>query len=169
MKYKKIALIGMMGSGKTTISKLLAKKSNWTLFDTDKIFEEENNTSITNFFEKFGENEFRKKEIQILELISKNENIIISTGGGIILKQENREKLFRGDIFSIYLKTSPDMIFERIKNNKTRPLLLVENPKREIEKILNSRKDYYNLAQLTVNTDDKTAQEITEEIWKKLI
>ena len=61
------------------------------------------------------------------------------------------------------------MIFERIKNNKTRPLLLVENPKREIEKILNSRKDYYNLAQLTVNTDDKTAQEITEEIWKKLI
>lgn len=169
MKYKKIALIGMMGSGKTTISKLLAKKSNWTLFDTDKIFEEENNTTITNFFEKFGENEFRKKEIQILDLISKNENIIISTGGGIILKQENREKLFHQDIFSIYLKTSPDTIFERIKNNKTRPLLLVENPKCEIEKILNSRKDYYNLAQLTVNTDDKTAQEITEEIWKKLI
>lgn len=169
MKYKKIALIGMMGSGKTTISKLLAKKTGWELFDTDKIFEQENNITISDFFKNYSQEEFRKKENELLKTISKNENIVISTGGGIILNQENREILFNRDIFSIYLKTNPNVIFERIKNDKSRPLLQVENPKAEIEKIISSREKYYNLAKLTVITNNKSTEEITEEIWKKLI
>ena len=72
--------------------------------------------------------------------------------------------LFNSDIFTIYLKTSPDIIYERIKNNKKRPLLQVENPKKEIEKILSSRESYYNKANLIINTDNKTIDEIIEEI-----
>ena len=96
------------------------------------------------------------------------ENIIISTGGGVILKEENRKLLFNDEVFTIYLKAKPDTIFNRIKNNKTRPLLLVDNPEREIEKILLSREQFYKKANLTVHTDNKTLQEITDEICKEL-
>ena len=95
---------------------------------------------------------------------SKKDSFILSTGGGVILKEENKKILFNSDIFTIYLKTSPDIIYERIKNDKKRPLLQVENPKKEIEKILSSRESYYNKANLIINTDNKTIDEIIEEI-----
>ena len=169
MKYKKIAFIGMMGCGKTTISRLLAYKSGFLFVDLDEIFEKENNIKIKDFFKTQGETAFRKKETEILERFSKTENIIISTGGGIILKQENQEILFNKDIFTIYLKTSAENIFNRIKNDTTRPLLLVSNPKKEIEKILYSREFLYENANLIITTNNKTKEEILEEVWKKLI
>ena len=100
------------------------------------------------------------------------DNFVVSCGGGIILSQENRNILFENsEVITIYLKTSPETIFERIKDDKTRPLLLVENPKKEIEKILNQREKYYNKANITIETDNKTQEEILdkilEEIWKK--
>ncbi len=169
MKYKKIAFIGMMGCGKSTISKLLSKKNGFDFVDLDEFFEQENNIKIKDYFKSFGEESFRRKETEILEKFSKKENIIISTGGGVVLAKENQDILFSKNIFTIYLKTSVDSIFDRIKDDKTRPLLLVKNPKSEIEKILNSRKSLYEKANLTVTTDNKTKEEITEEIWKKLI
>lgn len=169
MKYKKIAFIGMMGCGKSTISKLLSEKNGFDFVDLDEFFEQENNIKIKDYFKSFGEKLFRKKETEILEKFSKKENIIISTGGGVVLAKENQDILFNKNIFTIYLKTSVDSIFDRIKDDKTRPLLLVKNPKSEIEKILNSRKSLYEKANLTITTDNKTKEEITEEIWKKLI
>jgi shikimate kinase len=171
MKSKKIALIGMMGSGKTTIATLLAKEIDFEFIDSDKIFEDENNIKIKDYFEKFTEKSFRQKETQILKNIIKKDNIVISTGGGIILEKENREILFNSEILTIYLKTTPETIYQRIKNNKSRPLLLVDEPKKEIEKIIKNREEFYNLANITITTDNKTpkeiTQELTEEIWKK--
>ena len=164
MKYKKIALIGMMGSGKSTISKELAKKLNYALCDTDEIFEKKYNSSIADFFKVFKEEEFRKKETEILKELLQKENIVISTGGGIILKKENRDLLFQDDVLTIYLETSPEAIYNRIKNDKTRPLLLVENPKEEIKKISKNREKYYNLAKIKINTDNKSIEEILKWI-----
>ncbi len=168
MKFKKIALIGMMGSGKTTISKLLANKLNIEAVDLDYVFEKENKIKIKDFFKEYGEEAFRKKENEILTTCLLKENIIISTGGGIILKEENRKLLFNNEVYTVYLKAKPDTIFNRIKNDKTRPLLLVDNPKKEIEKILLSREQFYKKANLTVHTDNKTIQKITDEICKEL-
>ena len=170
MKYNKIILIGMMGSGKSTISKILSEKLNLPLFDTDEIFEQQTNCKITDFFKNNGEEKFRKIESEILKETAKQDNCIISTGGGIILKENNRDILFKDDILTIYLKATSETIYQRIKNDKTRPLLLVENPQNEIEKILNSREQFYKLAKATIKTDSKDREEITEEIlkiWKK--
>jgi shikimate kinase len=166
MKYNKIVLIGMMGSGKSSISKLLAEKLNFNLFELDEIFEKQESITIKEFFEIFKEEAFRKKETEILINSLKKESIVLSTGGGIILKKENRDLLFNDEILTIYLKANVETIYKRIKNDNSRPLLQVENPKKEIEKILNARKKYYNLAKIQICTDNKTKEEIIEEILK---
>ena len=164
MKYNKIALIGMMGSGKSSIVKELSNTFNIKTFDLDNLFEEKYQLSIKDFFEKYSEEQFRKLESELLKEISKQDSFVLSTGGGIILSEENRNIIFNKDIFSVYLSTTPDTIYERIKNDTTRPLLLVKNPKQEIEKILNQRIDYYKMANLTIDTDDKTIKEIVKEL-----
>ena len=166
MKYKKIALIGMMGSGKSTISKLLSKKIKYSLAELDEIFEQEQHMSIKEYFEKFGENNFRTLETKILKTSLQKDNIILSTGGGIILKKENRDLLNQENILTIYLETSAETIYNRIQNDTTRPLLQVENPEKKIENILNKRKKYYSQARITINTDNKTIEKIVEEIEK---
>ena len=166
MKHNKIALIGMMGCGKSSIGKLLAKKLNFSLIELDEIFERENNVKIKDFFTKFGEEEFRLKEQALLKRFSNKENIVISCGGGIILKKENQETLFNSDITTIYLKASIDTLFGRLKANKERPLLLVENLKDEIQIILSKREELYKKAKIQINTDNKTKEEIAEEIYK---
>lgn len=167
MKYSKIALIGMMGCGKSTISKKLAQKLNRELLDTDVIFEQTQKIKIKDFFEKYGEEKFREIETQILIEALKKENVIISCGGGIVLKKENQLALFNDKVFTIYLEANPQTIYDRIKHEKTRPLLLVKDPKKEIETILKTRENLYNKANLKINTNNKTPDEIIEEIWKK--
>ena len=122
--------------------------------------------SIKEYFEKFGENNFRTLETKILKTSLQKDNIILSTGGGIILKKENRDLLNQENILTIYLETSAETIYNRIQNDTTRPLLQVENPEKEIENILNKRKKYYSQARITINTDNKTIEKIVEEIEK---
>ena len=169
MKYKKIALIGMMGSGKSAISKVLANKLNYKLLELDEIFEKQQNCSIANFFKKYGEQNFRKIESEILKETFQKENIVLSCWGGVISKKENRDLLFQDNILTIYLEANIETIYDRIKNNTTRPLLMVENPKKEIERILLQREKYYNLANIKINTDNKKIEEVAKEIllWIK--
>ncbi|MBR2069535.1 MAG: shikimate kinase [Candidatus Gastranaerophilales bacterium] len=164
MKYKKIALIGMMGSGKSTIARKISKECKIPLIDTDSLFEERYKIAIKDFFKKFGESNFRQKETALLKEISLKDEFILSTGGGIVLSPENREILFDKDIFTIYLSAEKETIFNRIKNDTKRPLLMVENPKAEIENILNQRINYYKMANKTLLTDNKQINEIVKEI-----
>ena len=117
MEYNKVALIGMMGSGKSTIAKQLNKITNIKLFETDEIFENKYKLTIKKYFDIYGENNFREKENEILVDIVKNEEFIISTGGGVVLDSNNREILFCGNIKTIYLKTSCNSIFEIPSSN----------------------------------------------------
>ncbi|MBQ4645747.1 MAG: shikimate kinase [Candidatus Gastranaerophilales bacterium] len=167
MKHNKIILIGMMGSGKSTISKALAQKNNLELIELDEIFEKQENISIKDFFKEFKEEKFRQIETEILKKALEKQNSIISTGGGIVLKKENRDLL--ENYFTIYLKASPETLFERLKNDNSRPLLQTQNPKKEIEKILSTREQYYSKAKQTIETDNKTKEEIIKEIeqWIK--
>ena len=166
MKYNKIALIGMMGCGKSAVSKKLAQRLNFNCYELDEIFEQENG-KITDFFAQFGEEKFREIETNILKKYL-NYNGVFSCGGGIILKSENRDLLFKDNILTIYLEANSETIYNRIKNDTTRPLLQVENPRKKIEEILKKREEFYNLATIKITTDNKTINEIIEEIWKKL-
>ena len=170
MKSKKIVLVGMMGSGKSAVSKVLSQKLGYKLLECDEIFEEKFDIKISDFFSKFGEAEFRKREFEILKsILSDNlNNFVVSTGGGAILKKENRDIIFNDDTISIYLKASPEAIFERIKNDETRPLLKVQNPKLEIEKILSQREEFYNLAHFTIENENKTIEKVADEMILKV-
>lgn len=164
----KIILIGMMGSGKSTIAQKLAHRLGFSLYECDEIFEEKFKIKIKDYFKKFGEENFRKEEENILKDLIKKDNFVISTGGGVVLNKNNRDLIFDNEILSIYLKSSVGAIFDRIKNNKNRPLLNVENPKKEIEKILNQREDLYKQAKLTIENENETIDEVVEKIIKEI-
>lgn len=164
----KIILIGMMGSGKSTIAQKLAHRLGFSLFECDEIFEKKFKIKIKDYFKQFGEENFRKEEENILKDLIKKDNFIISTGGGVVLNKNNRNLIFNDEILSIYLKSSVGAIFDRIKNNKNRPLLNVENPKKEIEKILNQREDLYKQAKLTIENENETLDEVVDKIIKEI-
>ena len=158
-----ISLIGMMGSGKTCIGELLAKLLNMSFVDTDEQIIKTEKISINQIFAQKGETYFREMETATLKNVLNFNNQIISTGGGIIKSDENLSLLKEKSVV-FYLKASPDILFERIKNNKERPLLNVENMKDKIKTILQERISQYEKAQYIIVTDDKSPIEIANEI-----
>ena len=161
-----VALIGMMGAGKTTIGKLLAEKLNLKFIDTDEEIIKIENCSINEIFAKQGEETFRRIETNVLKNILNSDNQIIATGGGIIKKEENRNLLKQ--VKTIYLKTDKETIFNRVKNDKSRPLLNTENLKETIQTILQEREQLYEQSQFVITTTDKTQNEVVTEIIEKI-
>lgn len=162
---KNIALIGMMGSGKSTIGKAFIKEFNsYTFVDTDEEIVKKSKQSINDIFSKEGESYFRKLETDTLKNILKKDNLIISTGGGIVLKEDNQIML-KEHCIVIYLKAEETTLFERLKNDNERPLLKVDDIRNKINKLLKERNILYNnCCHYSVNTDNKSIEEVIEEI-----
>lgn len=158
-----ISLIGMMGSGKTTIGKLLSKELNYIFIDTDLEIIKRENREINQIFAQDGEKYFRTIETDVLKEVLLNKNQIISTGGGIIKSNENIQQLKEKSII-FYLEANSEVLFERLKNNKERPLLNVGDMKRRIEILLSERKEKYEQAHYKVLTENKSPENITKEI-----
>jgi len=166
---EKIVILGYMGSGKTTIAKLLSEKIKIKVLDLDKIIEERLNLSVKAIFETRGEIYFRKMEHQIFsELMANDERMIVSLGGGTPCYAGNHLLLNGEGIASIYLKASVETLYERLSSAKPdRPLLSTlekEEMKEFIAKHLFDRSYYYNQAAFKVAVDDKSAETIVEEI-----
>lgn len=158
-----IYLTGFMSSGKTTVSKLLSETLNKPLYDTDNLIINKTNLTINDIFLKFGEEYFRELETEILEEVSKKENAIISTGGGIILRDRNRQIMHEtGKI--IYLNAEFSVIEERLENaRKSRPLLMEETEK--IRKRFDDRQPLYKDCDFEIKiTKDMTPKKITDII-----
>ena len=157
---KIIYLNGFMASGKSTIGPILANTLGWEFCDLDKIIEEEVGKTIVEIFENDGERFFRDKETEILKKVSDMENIIVSLGGGTSVYNNNLEILKKtGKI--IYLKTSPEALFNRLKFKKDRPLFNKDNIieskeglQLKILQLLEQRAPFYEQADLIINTDD---------------
>ena len=159
----KICIIGMPGSGKSTIGRILSKKLNYKFFDTDWNIEDETKLKINDIFANKGEAYFRDLETKVLTKLTKINKVVISTGGGIILKNKN----ILNKCFNIYLQCDQEVLIERASRNKDRPLLLIDINK-NMKKLFNERKDIYNeLADLKINTKSDIQRTITE-ILKKL-
>ena len=163
-----IFLIGLMGSGKTSIGKLLAKETAREFVDTDHEIIKEKNLTIDNIFKKFGENYFRDIEHNTLLKLIKNKNSIISTGGGIILKKENVDIMINsGKIIFLDIDIKTQIL--RIKNKKNRPLLDNDHMEEDLKKMKESRDRIYNsIANYIVNVSSKTKIEILTELKNKL-
>ena len=164
---KTIVLTGMMGCGKSTIGELLNKSLHCELVDIDSIVEREENETISEIFKTKGEDFFRNLEAKTIKNIFKKDNQIISLGGGAFENKTTREFLTQ-NAFVIYLKTSPEVIFERIKTDTKRPLLKNNMNIEKIKEILESREKNYKSAHLAILTDNKNPSEIIKEIMGAL-
>ena len=164
MKHN-IILIGFMGCGKSSIGVRLSYKLRMAMVDTDKLIESRAGKSISDIFASEGEACFRERERQCLEgLLSGKSRRILSTGGGLPLRAENRAMLKElGQV--IYLRATPQTIYERLKSDTTRPLLQTENPKQRIEELLLQRASIYEeAADVVIDVDGREFEEIIHEI-----
>ena len=165
-----IVLEGFMGSGKSTVSELLSEELMLELIDTDEVIEDTEGRTINEIFETEGEASFREMETDLLEAIDSDHwrEFVISLGGGMPVKEENRELLRKiGKV--VYLRAKPETIFERVKDDDKRPLLKTEDPLAKIEELLEKRAAFYeDVADMIIDTDGKTPSEITKEIIDKL-
>ena len=160
-----IILIGMPASGKSTIGKLLAKKlEDYTLIDTDSLIERTQGITIVEIFKKYSEDFFRKLEYDTIKLIcSAGKKKIISIGGGAFENPDTRATLLSfGKVF--YLKSDLDVLYYRISQDSTRPLLNNENPRKVLEGLLNKREENFLKANYTIKTDDLSEENIVERI-----
>lgn len=163
-----ISLIGMMGSGKTTISKLLSEKlADFVLVDTDELIALKEGKSINDIFSQNGEAYFRKVETEILKSVLSDNNQIISTGGGIVKSVENL-KLLKENSKLFYLYADVESLYSRVKNNNERPLLNCDDMYEKINLIFSQRKSLYEKADFIINTVDNEPEMIVEEIIEKL-
>ncbi len=163
---KNIVLVGLMGAGKTTIGKELAKQLSYKFADTDELIEQQENCKITDIFSDKGEEYFRNLENKICKKLSGKENLIISTGGGMIQNIDNFKKL-QVNGFIVYLQASHTVLYDRIKQETHRPLLKTHNPLEKLSDLLKTREKNYKLANFSINTENMSIEEITTKIIKE--
>lgn len=163
-----IYLIGMMGSGKSTVGELLAKKLNYRFLDTDAIIEKITEKTINQIFTQEGEASFRKLESNILQEVSAYIRTVVATGGGIILCQDNWSYLRDGMV--IWLDVPLDVLVKRLINDDTRPLLLHQKDLRaKLQDLRKQRKSLYQQGDIRLRiTDNDTPEEIVEKLLKEI-
>lgn len=163
-----IYLIGMMGSGKSVTGKKLAALLGCSFVDLDQWIEDRHHRSINELFEKEGEVFFRTAEAGILKEACGSGPRVVATGGGTILHPENVERM-RATGKIVFLQTSPDMLWERVKHKKDRPLLKGVDPRENLMRIFKDRQSRYEQASdLQINTDGQTAEAVAQKIMEEL-
>ena len=176
MKKKIYYLTGFMSAGKSTIGPILANTLGWHFFDLDKEVEKEERMKIVEIFEQKGEDYFRKSETALLEILSQDDESIISLGGGAIASDVNFG-IIKSTGKIIYLKSSPEMAYKRLRFKRDRPAFVFEGeevPSKEeflerINKLLDSRKKYYEQADFVIDTDNQTVGKTVDIIAKYII
>ncbi|KPK38775.1 MAG: shikimate kinase [Omnitrophica WOR_2 bacterium SM23_29] len=162
---KNIILVGFMGTGKTAVGKALAKRTRMKFVDMDDIIEKREGMKISDIFEKKGQPYFRDVEKEVTKDISKQLNLVIAAGGGVVIDEENVKNLKSNGIM-ICLTASPDKILERTKGYLHRPLLNVPEPSKRVSELLAKRAQYYARADHQIDTTNLNIDEIVQKILK---
>tara|TARA_B100000575_G_C23097920_1_gene633316 strand:+ start:38 stop:544 length:507 start_codon:yes stop_codon:yes gene_type:complete len=160
---KNLVLTGMMGIGKSTIGRLLAKRLKIKFIDVDKTIEKNEKKTIKQIFDHNGEKYFRKLEKKITLKLLKNKRAVIALGGGAFINNEIRERILKTCV-SVWLKVSLDKLINRYRRNDKRPLLHKKKLDTEVKNIYLSRKKIYSLADFKINCDNIDKRNIVEKI-----
>jgi shikimate kinase len=160
---KNIVLTGFMGTGKTAVGRELSRLLSMQLIDVDAEIEAGQKMTINEIFQRFGEKYFRDLETETIRRIVAGNNLIISTGGGAVLREENMEALRENGIV-FCLDAHPETILERTNRSEDRPLLRTEDPMAKIKELLNFRRPFYKKAGTLIDPEGKTPLQIAEEI-----
>lgn len=163
-----IVLIGFMGTGKTTVSEQLSKMYGLEIIDMDQTIVERESMSISELFRIHGEEYFRTLETRLLVELQSKENVIISCGGGVAMRERNvLEMKKNGKV--VLLTATPETILERVKDNEDRPLLENRKSVEGISELMEIRRSKYEAAaDIIIETDCKTVEEICKEIMNKV-
>lgn len=163
-----IFLVGPMGAGKSTIGRQLAKSLKRSFFDSDKEIEKRTGVSISWIFEMEGEEGFRTREQKVIAELTGLKDIVLATGGGAILAEENRRAL-RSQGHVVYLAASEEQLLKRTAKDKTRPLLQTDDPQQQIIDLLEKRDPLYrNVADVVLRTGDQSIQHTVSDVIKQL-
>ncbi|MDA9789462.1 shikimate kinase [Amylibacter sp.] len=155
MRYqltKTIAVIGLMGAGKTAVGTLVAQKLGTRFLDSDQEIEKAANMSVAEIFDRDGEGFFRTKESQILERLLKSEPCVLSTGGGAYMSDVNRDLISEHGV-ALWLKADLDLLWSRVRHKDTRPLLRTQNPRQTLADLLEAREPIYSKAEIAVESE----------------
>lgn len=161
-------LIGMMGSGKTTVGQILAKELDYRFFDTDAVVEQATGQTVPQIFAESGEAIFRQLETEVLSNLSAYKRLAIATGGGIVLERKNWSYLQYGIV--VWLDVSIDHLYERLQNDSAnRPLLHHPDPKQKLEQLLEERRSLYAQADVRISVQpDDTAADVARQVLEVL-
>ena len=165
MKADNIVLVGFMGTGKSTVGRLLASKLGYEYVDTDQLIESEQGISIAELFKLHGEPYFREVESSVLRKVVSRSGQVVATGGGAVLAEHNREAMLSGG-YVVALSASKEAIIARVKGDRARPLLQGDLEQR-VEKLLTDRKNAYDFADFMMDTSELSADEAAELIVMK--
>ena len=168
MKAGNIFLVGLMGAGKTTVGRLLARRLKLRFFDSDQEIERRCGVKIPVIFELEGEAGFRAREEQVIGELTALEGIVLATGGGAVLASENRRHLAaRGTV--VYLNARPEDLYERVRQDRNRPLLATADPLARLRE-LHAQRDalYREAAHLVVDTGAQSVQVLARDLLYKL-
>jgi shikimate kinase len=167
-KRDNLYLVGLMGAGKTTVGRLLAKHYGCTFYDSDHEIEARTGVKIPVIFEIEGEAGFRKREETAIANLTALSGIVLATGGGAILSEVNRE-LLRKNGMVIYLRGSPEHLYERTRHDRNRPLLQTENPLARLRELYRQRDPLYReVADVVVDTGRQSVAGMTRVLYGKL-
>ena len=151
---KTIVLVGMMGAGKTAVGRALAQRLGVSFLDSDAEIEVAANRTVPEIFVRDGEPFFRTKETQIIERLLAEKRCVLSTGGGAFLSEQNRMNI-SGKGISVWLNADLELLWNRVRNKDTRPLLRTPNPKSTLQDIYHQRVPTYALADMTVVSEEE--------------
>lgn len=162
-----IYLVGLMGAGKTTIGRQLAKRLERTFLDSDHEIEARTGVQIPTIFEIEGEEGFRRREAQTIAELTEERNIILATGGGVVLDPENRRRLHNSG-WVVYLNVPPRLLYERTRHDRNRPLLQVQDPLAKLEELHAARDPLYReVAHLVVDGSRLVASGIVHYLLRE--
>jgi len=163
-----IYLVGMMGAGKTTVGRLLARRLKLRFIDSDQEIESRCGVKIPLIFEIEGEPGFRAREAQVLAELTALDGVVLGTGGGAVLAEENRKRLSsRGTVVS--LRARPEDLYERVRHDRNRPLLATADPLGRLRELYAERDPHYrSIADVTVDTGAQGVQALARELLHKL-
>ena len=163
-----IVLIGFMGAGKTTISDYLSTMFDMDIVEMDQVIAEREEMSISDIFATYGEEYFRNCETELLKKMQSRKNVLISCGGGVVLRECNVEQMKKNGRV-VLLTASPEEVYERVKDSDDRPVLAGRKNVKGIAELMEARREKYEAAaDIIVNTDHKTVLQVCEELVQRL-
>lgn len=158
-----IVMVGFMGTGKTVVAKRLAKRLGMKYLDLDDVIESDDGRRISQIFAEDGESHFRQLEKKAAAKMSKLDSLVLATGGGVVLYEENVRNLKRNGVM-ICLTATPEIIYARVKDETYRPLLNIPDPMAKINELLDFRAPYYAKADFTIDTSELSVGEVIDKI-----